>query len=322
MILFNALESNFLKNRSLFVKKLNITACFLAILSPLLATDYAFLNEDTFIDQEHILHIESDYSVVGSASFENSHLQNTKLNYSEGNASAYFTHFFDQENALVWQVGANYVGLGWKDNPVFTQDNYAYGITSLGLVSHSLEKWKWIINGGVAVSAKTFNFGQSGVYFTTLWGRYEQRKNLGVHLGFFAYYGALNGYVLPILGLDWKPAPKWELKAIFPLEASLTHHFTDFFTSSVLATSLGGPYRFPRRIQGGIGEDQNGIFKVFSTAMEWNLQFAIENFCSLGAGGGYDFGGWIQVANEHSHHKRYYNFNGAPYARIFGSITF
>lgn len=285
-------------------------------------TDYSFLNEEVFVKQKSLWHFESDYSKIAPAKMTTSDVYGSKLHYSEANASMYFSHFINNENALAWQAGANYTDINWKENPRFTDNNYIYGITSLSWVSNSIEKWRWVINGGVAFDARTWNFGKSAVYFTTLWGRYCAKDNLGIHLGFFAYYGALNGYVLPILGIDWWMSSKWELKAVFPIDASLNYHFSKHFTTSILATSMGGPYRFPRRAHGGIGEFEDGIFKVYSTTAEWNIKFKQKDFFYIGAGAGWDFGGWIQISDSHSRHKKYYNFNGAPYGRVFGALTF
>ncbi len=301
-------------------KYFTVPCCILSF--SLAATDYSFLNEDTFAQQNKIWHFESDYSKIGSADFTTKGFSHSKLLYSEGNASMYFSHFLNQENALTWQLGANYTDINWDKNPRFTGNNYVYGITSLSWISYSIEKWRWVINGGASVDTKTFNFGKSAVYFTTLWGRYQLKDHVGVHVGFFAYYGALNGYVLPILGADFWLSPKWEIRAVFPLDASLNYHITKNLTTSLFATSMGGPYRFPRRAHGGIGDYNDAIFKVYSTSTEWDLTYCLKDTFSIGAGIGYDYGGWIQIADSHNHHKKYYNFDGAPYARASASLTF
>lgn len=298
------------------------TFMFLSCLSYLQATDYSFLNDEAFVRQSEIWHFESDFSKIAPAKMTTSGVKGSKLRYSEGNGSMYFSHFLNNENALAWQAGVNYTDIDWKDNPRFTGSSYLYGITSLSWISYSVERWRWVINGGVSFDTKTWNFGKSGVYFTTLWGRYEQKDNLGLHLGFFAYYGALNGYVLPILGFDWYPSPSWEIKGVFPIDASVNYKFAKYFTTSLLATSMGGPYRFPRRAHGGIDSFDNAIFKIYSTAVEWDIKFTQKDLISIGIGAGWDFGGWIQIASENGMHKKYYDFDGAAYGRAFLALTF
>ncbi len=290
--------------------------------SSLWASDYTFLNSDMFVREKKVFHFEADYGKVAPAKITTRNAFGTKTHYGEGNSSIYFSHFLNNENSLTWQLGANYLDLGWEDNPHFNKDQYTYGIGSLSWISHSIEKWRFVINGGVALDATSFNFGQSAVYYGMLWGRYAQHENLGINLGFFAYYGIRNGYVLPILGIDWAMSPKWKLNAVFPIDASLNYHFATNWMTSLLATALGGPYRFPRKIHAGVGDYQDGIFKIYSTVLEWDLSFVQKDLLEIGFGGGWNFGGWIQVSDDYNHNKRYYDFNGAAYARLFASLTF
>ena len=117
-------------------------------------------------------------------------------------------------------------------------------------------------------------------------------------------------------------APKWELQAVFPIDLSLNYHFVKNWVTSIVATSLGGPYRFPRKMHDGIGQFEDGIFKIYSTVVEWDLKFVQKNLLQIGAGAGWNFGGWIQMSTENNHHKQYYDFNGAAYARLFATLTF
>jgi hypothetical protein len=298
------------------------TFALLFLSTSLSASDYTFLNADMFVREKSVFHFEADYGKVRPAKITSGNAFGTKTHYAEGNSSIYFSHFLNKENSLTWQAGANYVDLGWHGNPNFRKNQYTYGIGSVTWISHSISRWRWVLNGGVAVDATNFNFGKTAVYYNMLWGRYQQTDNLGVNLGFFAYYGMKNGYVLPILGIDWKISPHWDITAVFPIDASINYRFAKYFVTSLVATSLGGPYRFPRRIHDGLGNYHNGIFKVYSTVLELDLSFVLKNRLELGVGGGWNFGGWIQVTDNHHHYKKTYDFNGAGYGRVFGTVTF
>jgi hypothetical protein len=56
--------------------------------------------------------------------------------------------------------------------------------------------------------------------------------------------------------------------------------------------------------------------------LELDLSFVLKNRLELGVGGGWNFGGWIQVTDNHHHYKKTYDFNGAGYGRVFGTVTF
>jgi hypothetical protein len=293
---------------------------FLAL--PLLAGSSVFATDYCFIDKDHPWHFETNFSYNGPAEFHTNSVKHTHLKYTEGTTSLYYTGFVTPDNALSAQAGLNFIRLDWDQNPRFKGDNYYYGIVSLAWISTSLEKWRWVLNGGVSFDTRTFNFGQSGVYYALVWGRYQYVKNLALHVGFFGYVGAQTGYMLPVLGLDWNISPKWELKGVFPFDMSLNYHFHKHWTTSIDAISFGGPYRFPRRVHDGIDGFQNGIFEVYSTGVEWDLKFKQKHYVVAGAGAGYDFGGWIFTKDHESHHGRYYKFNGSAYGRLFLNFTF
>lgn len=283
---------------------------------------YAFFNPLTFVEERKIVHFEGDYGKSGGATVSKSGINLEKMHYAEGDASFYFTGYIGDENSLTLQLGMNYIDLGWNNNPYFTKNQYPYGITSLTWISKGLAKWRWLFSSGVAVDTTSFNFGKTAVYYATVWGRYTQLENLGIHLGFFGYYGVSNGYVLPILGLDGWLSRNVQITAIFPMEVSLNLHMSPNWITSILCTPLGGPYRFPRKIQGGFDGYESGIFKIYSTVLEWDLRFEKGATLVLGIGGGWNFGGWIQLETYNKQNHLSYNIDGAPYARAFASFTF
>ena len=289
--------------------------------SPLVAIVHdPFLQEQTFVTKGQTWHVEGDYSILGRASIEHA---TQKMHYREGNISLFASHFFHEEHALSWQLGMHCIDLGWHQNPYFSKQSYPYMLSSVNWISQAVAKWRWKMGAGVSFNAETFLFGPSAVYYGTLWGRYTQNSTLDLHLGFFGYYGVHNGYLLPILGVDWWMAPAWQLRAIFPQEVGVRYHPTHSLVASLLATSMGGPYRFPYRIDQGITQETDfGIFKVFSTAVELNLELHFDEIFRMGAGGGYDFGGFVLTMNAQARHKHYSFFDGAPYARFFASATF
>ncbi len=292
-----------------------------ALLSSCLLTS-AYASNYCFVDKEHPVHVEGSFAKAAGAKITTHPVKGSRLHYAEGDGSVYYSHYLNPENALSWQLGVNYVGLGWDQNPRFRENNYYYGIASLAWISHSIDKWRWILNGGVAVDTRTFNFGQSGVYYGMLWGRYQQTENIGLHLGFFGYYGSKNGYVLPILGMDWKWSPHWHFKAVFPMDVSLDYLFAKHWHTSAIFSSFGGPYRFPRRLHEGEGRYKNGIFEVYATTVELDLKFVQKEIFKVGAGIGWTFGGWLLIKDAQNHHGKYYNYDPALYGRVFAAVTF
>ncbi|MCX6986566.1 MAG: hypothetical protein NT065_00165 [Chlamydiae bacterium] len=282
------------------------------------ATDYCF------VDKKNHWHFETDFACMSNANFNKpSSVKHSKMLYAEGTTSLYYNHFVTENNAIVAQLGVNYTHLGWNHNPRFSGQEYPYAIASLSWVSYAVKDWRWVINGGLSFDAKTADIGDSGVYYALLWGRYQYTPTFGMHVGFFGYVGGgRNGYLLPVLGCDWWWSERWEYKAIFPLETSVNYHFTSQWTTALMFTTFGGPYRFPRRVHDGKGRYENGIFEIYSTGIEWDCKFKSSNCLEAGFGAGYNFGGWILVKDSHNHHGRYYKFDGSGYGRAYVGVSF
>jgi hypothetical protein len=301
---------------------MNISKAF-AISCISLFTTSVYANDFCFVDKKHHWHFDADFAAAGNANFNKTGpARHSQLQYAEGYSSLYYNHFVTENNAIVAQLGLNYMHLGWDKNPKFNQENFYYGIASLSWVSYAIEKWRWVINGGVSFDTTTFNFGQSAVGYALLWGRYQYTPQVAMHMGFFGYYGARNGYLLPVLGIDWWWSSKWEYRIIFPLETSVHYHFHKHWSAAFMFTTFGGPYRFPRRAYDGQGKYDGSIFEVYSKGAEVDLKFKNSSCFKAGLGAGYNFGGWILIKNRYNHHGRYYKFNDAPYARAYLAFSF
>jgi hypothetical protein len=290
-----------------------VAVCAFARLS---ASDYCF------IDRAYNWHVDGEYRIVGEQEFKNhGKTAHSHVHYADAAASLYFTHTLTENNDLSWQLGYQYMKFDWDKNPRFRDDDFNYGIFSVALISTSAEQWRWVVNPGVAFDLETFNFGQSAVGYLLLWGRYQQSDILGLHIGFFGFYGAKNGYMMPVLGFDWEMSDRWSLHAIFPLDFSLNYAFNDTFSAALAYTGFGRPYRFPWRAHGGKGRFHDPIVEVFASGLELDLNMEMGCF-TAGIGAGWNFGGWILIKDHDNHHGNYYDFKGAPYAQVNAGFTF
>ena len=299
------------------------TGFFLGLIPLAAITQSIQASDFTFADGKHHFYLDADFAVMGKAKFDEPKVvQHTKMQYAEGTSSLFYNYFVTQNNAVVAQIGVNYMHFGWNQNPRFRQSDFYYGIASLSWVSYSVEKWRWVMNAGISFDAARFDVGNSGVYYGLLWGRYQYTDTFAFHMGFFGYIGGRNGYLLPVIGMDWWWGRRWDFKLIFPLETSINYHFNRHFVTAVMLTTFGGPYRFPRRAHDGIGRYDNAIFEVYSTGIEWDFKFHNRNNFKAGVGAGYNFGGWILIKNHRNHHGRYYKFDASPYARAYFGVSF
>lgn len=268
-------------------------------------------------------HIEADYQTVGKAKFRTHGVRDTKISSQTAYGSVFYSHFVNDTNALSWQLGYNYLRFDWDKNPRFHQKDFNYGMASLAWVSHSLEQWRWVMTAGVSVDLEWLkSFHESAVYYGLLWGRLAYNQNTGLHIGFFGYAGVQNGYLLPVLGVDWKFGDAWRVNAIFPFDFSVDYYFNCNWFASLSSSSFGGPYKFPRRFRGGVDKFHDGIFQYYSTGADLSLSCDYNSYFRARVAGGYNFGGWVMIKDKHDRHGRYYKFKEAPYGIVEMSATF
>ena len=286
----------------------------------LLTTSYELITDYRFVDKKHPVHFDGEFRDIGKAEFRTHPIQGTHATYQDAHAFLYYSHYLTPDNSLSWKVGYSYLEFDWKQNPRFTEDAYNFANASLGWVSTSLEDWRWILATGASVDATTFDFGESGVYYGLMWGRYSFSPNIGMHIGWAGYVGVENGYVVPIIGIDWQQGKRWHFNGIFPLNLSIEYQCNKYWSTSLEVATFGRPYRFPMRVHGGIGRFHNGIFEVYSKGLELDVKFNTGSCFWASFGGGWNFGGWILIKDHENHHGKYYKFDGAPYVQ--GKLAF
>lgn len=287
---------------------------FLLLSSTLFAADFYFAHP------EHPWHLFAEYAQVGKADFRHSDAPCSHVKYSEGAISLYYSKFINDQNFVTFELGNNTLYFDWDENPRFRGKRYNTAIASVAFVT-TQERWRWIFNPGATVDPSSFNFGNTGVYYGLVWGRYAYSQTLGFHIGAFGFYGIKNGYALPVLGIDWNFKPNWRLNLIFPLVSSLEYQITPNWVALLAIDTFGGPYRFPRRAHHGINGFENGIFDVFSSGVEAAVNY-VRNRLKIEVGAGWNFGGRIHIKNQHNQRGKSFHYKDAPYGQANLAFTF
>ncbi len=295
-----------------------------ALLLPiyLLCSSYVLLTDYGFIGTKPQLYFESEARAVGQAKFHTHPVEGSHMRYADGYGAAFLSHPLTENNSLAWEVGYSAMKFGWDKNPRFTGKNYHLAVASLGWVSTSVERWRWIFSGTATVDTRSFNFTRTGVYYGLMWGRYFLSPSTGLHIGWNGHYGIKNGYVLPLFGIDYRFLKRWQLNLIFPIDTSLTYWINPNWSCDIKYATFGRLYRHPWRAHGGIGQFRGGIFEVYSSGAQFDLNYNYQGKLSAGLGVGWNIGGWIQIKDHNNHHPKYYKYNGAPYGRFTLAYAF
>lgn len=288
----------------------------------ILCSSFLLLPDYNFATKKLPVHVDAEYRYCFDANIAGKGLSPTKLQQSDGDASIYFLQHVNQENTIAYQVGYYYERLHLDNNPFYTGSNYQNGVASIAWITNSVKDWTWILSFANSVDATTWNWGQTGVYYGYMWGRYAFHKSVGVHIGWYGYVGVKNDYVLPILGFDYRIAKRLQLNVIFPVDLSLTYYATDHFSLAAKYTYFGRPYRMPRRIHGGIGTYKNGIIENFANAAELDLTYKTSKYFTLTATSGWNFGGWVLIRDSDNKHGKYLDYDGSVFLRAALNATF
>jgi len=283
------------------------------------AAEYGFTDYH-FIDPDRPWHVEGRYRFVGRADFE--HHKHGHVNYSDADAGLYYTQFINDENSLTYELGYDLLRFDWKKNPRFHESSFNYLIASLGYVSTTLDRWRWIVNAGFSVDAFHLDFAKSAVGHAMLWGRYHFANCCGVHVGVLGWYGVENGHAWPIFGFDWRFNDSWSANAMFPCDYSLHYAFDDHWSLELGYSGFGGPYRYPRRAHDGRKGHHDPIFTVYSNGAELTFKYKFEHLLRASIGAGWDFGGWIFIKDQNNRHGKYFHYDSAPYAQANLELTF
>jgi hypothetical protein len=280
-------------------------------------TDYSFTRPDRH------WHFEGDYQANGKASFRSpDYIKHSHVFHAESYGAAYYTQFVNPENSLSAHMGYSQVVFDWKANPRFTQDVFQFVHTSIGWVSDSVKNWRWVVSSGFSFEPNGFAFGKSAVYNGMGWGRYALSERMGIHVGVWGYGGIHNSYVLPVVGIDWRPTKHWGVNGVFPLDTSLQYYFNDSWDLKLAYVGFGGPYKYPIRAHGGINGFKSPICMIHSTGVELGLRYRYKDYVALSVGGGWDFGGWILIKNGDNRRGAYFKYDSTPYGQANVMITF
>ncbi len=301
------------------MSRFSYTVIAALFLLPVEGAPYGF-SDYYFADPERHWHVEAAYRGVGKAEFEKNKWHH--LNYADADAALYYTQPLDDENSLTYGLGYDFLRLDWHQNPRFSQSNFHYLVGSIGYVSTTLDRWRWIINTGFSVDAARLDFGPSAVYHAMLWGRFHFTDCCGVHIGALGWYGVKNGRGFPVFGFDWKWGDKWSANTVFPIDYSLTYHLSDNWSLETAYANFGGPYKYPRLAHEGAKGFRESILMVYSNGVDLALKFKFEHLLRASLGVGWNFGGWLFIKNHENHDGKYYHFNSAPYAQGSIALTF
>lgn len=242
---------------------------------------------------------------IGKANLSTDNAQN--MRYGEAEIDLLYGFKVGPLEGFTLEAGYGSDYVNWNTNPYFNQTNFNYvNLAALGYTG-SIDNWFWQAGFGVHVnndhSEGWFDYARFGGF---LWGRYTLTPTVGLHVGTLTLTGLHKTITYPLVGFDWRIAPKWNLDLIFPVQMELSYYLTQKWTLSTYIR----PFLTRQRI--GPDEPFAGIFEYRNVGGELNLSY---QYCGLDFSvfGGYTFSAILKIMDSYGHNGSYYNFATAPY---------
>ena len=199
--------------------------------------------------------------------------------------------------------------LDWNNNPNFSKKNFNTLSLSLSAFSMRLCDWNWKAN--VTFNQNTDHLTDWERYSTwdlLLWGRHDWKKNVGLHMGFYAITGMHLDRVYPIFGFDWHCYNNIKVNLVFPVDMSVIWEYSKCLSIS------GSVHFFESRQRVGKHEPLSMAIWNFKTwGTELGLNYYLTEIFQANIHAGYAFGGKVKVANRNYDNPHHFKFKSAPY---------
>lgn len=255
--------------------------------------------------------IQFDADYIWPAHIKNSYGEQT-LAFATGEAEINAIYYYDPCHNEAATVALNYqrTNLNWQGNPYFTQKDYDVLTLSLAGITQRLPQWTW--RGELDINfanLKYWDFNDYMNYNIMLWGRYEIRDDIGVHIGFIAETGMKMDRVYPILGIDWAYDCNWQLSLVFPMNISLLYKIDSNWSVAIESRF------FDQRNRTGPNEYlDEGVWHYQTAGVEFAVNYQLAKWLTASLHAGANYGGRLIVADRHYHHRQRINIQSAPYA--------
>lgn len=242
------------------------------------------------------------------------------LNFATAEADLSVVYYYDPCNQEGLTLGIDYMWtrLDWKTNPYFSQKDFSTVTLNLGGFTQRLPGWTW--RGQLSVNFDNLKYWEIADYMNydlLVWGRYELRPQVGVHIGFLTLTGMKIDRVYPVIGIDWTFNRQWKLNLVFPVDIAIVYTITPAWNVSIVGRFLNQRHR--------VNKDEPlpmALWFYTSGGAEFAVNYSPSKHFKVNIHGGANFGGHLKIANRHYHKGQRYRVGAAPYAGAEIDVNF
>jgi hypothetical protein len=249
----------------------------------------------------------ANYLSGGKAEMDEPGRESEEIIFSQTEAKVSYTHRFDDESGLVFDLGHGSVEIDWDENPSFSEKSFSTFNVQVGGYSFKIPKWLWRGAIGTNVDTEEMDISHYALYNGTMWGRYSLSDMMGLHIGFTGTTGLRRDKVYPIFGIDYNPSSTWKLSFVFPVDMSANYSINDKWSVSATARTFRVRHRLSQK-----EALSKGIFDYRSFGSEFSLNYLLGGFLAKVYAGS-TYAGDLKVSDSKGINSTFYKFNGSVY---------
>lgn len=249
------------------------------------------------------------YDYISRSKLKNCEFEDEKVGFSEGQTQLYYNTFCSQHECLIFGLGYSYTHLNWDREGKFDQATFNNLVLSLGSYTTRIPDWLWQGGMSAEIDTRQWSFSNYTLYYFLLWGRYEYRENIGLHIGTIFRTGLRQNKILPIIGFDWTFCQKWKLSIIYPLDISLNYSINDCWSLSVAGRIWNSRHRLDKH-----DDCPKSIMEYRNRGIEGAVNYHYTKSLTANLHVGCTRGGDVKWTNSNNRHARTFRFESAVYA--------
>lgn len=254
-------------------------------------------------------HVGAYIDAIQGAEIRNGFYKGDKIHFAEasGEIGMVFYHCPAYAEGAAVAISYTYTQIKWDENPWFNQDHFNTVSLVFSGFSNRLCRWMWKSQVAINMDANQWDLEDYSTYDILLWGRYEYRKDIGVHIGFLAQTGMQMDRVYPILGADWQVSKRWKLNLVYPVNISLDYLVTDNWSFALAGRAFNSRHRVSPR-----ESHPRYVVRYENTGAEFAVKYS-QSQLTANVHAGTTLGGRYRIADKNNNHPHTYKLDPSLY---------
>ncbi|MBS0622591.1 MAG: hypothetical protein JSR80_06500 [Verrucomicrobia bacterium] len=246
---------------------------------------------------------------TGRARIADEHLKNERFGFQQAEVRLGYLAPTGCLTGLAPTIGFRETDIDWKKNPYMHSRHFQELYLGAYAFTRCIDCWYWQVGLGWWQQLYRLQLGHYGMMEGLLWGRYQWWRNVGVHVGTYVEAGRRQGFVRPIIGIDWKINDRWHAYAVYPVDTKIVYQVNPAFCLAL----AGRPNRTRLRLE-DTDPDPEGLLEYRMWGVEGRATYQPSVLFKIDTFVGSTIWSFIKVNNRWNKRIVYTNLKDTWYA--------